>query len=36
MTGGMEGAISYLIAGYVLTWTVLIGYAVSLWVRKKK
>ncbi len=33
MTGIIVGGWEYVIAAYVLTWAVLTGYAVSLWIR---
>lgn len=36
MAGVMEGGHGYLVAAYVLTWTVAAGYGLSLFARWKK
>lgn len=34
--GRIQGGWPYVVASYVLTWTVLLGYGVSLWLRRPR
>ena len=35
MTGTIQGGLEFVTAGYILTWVVLSGYAISLFLRKR-